>query len=453
MKHISRFHILVLLVMLNVTMSAQTLTSGYFLEGNVYRTQLNPAFQPEQNFFSFPLLGNLNLGVNSNVGLNDFIYPYQQDGYALTTFMSGTVDAKQFLNRIPQWVRIGEKLDMSIFSAGFKKWGGYNTISLSLHESINVGIPKSIFVFLKEGLSSVRYDFSGLNVGLQAYSALSLGHSRSIGDDLKVGATLHVLMGLGCADVKVDELCLQTNEAQWLVSSHAEGKVGLPVNAELNITDDELPDQIEIGSFAKPLGAGLDLGTEYNMDGLVKGLSLSAALTDLGLIGWHSTLNVSTKEAQFEFSGLDEIDPTSDNMDEQFDAIADEASELIKLSFTEGKRMTTALSPTFRLGAKYAMPFYDKLSAAMLFSHRMGKVYGYTEGRLFVNVAPTKGIELSANGALSTYGSSWGWMVNFHPKGFGLFFGSDCMLTKVTPQFIPVGNVNANVSLGINFPL
>lgn len=453
MKHTSRFLVLGLMVMLSVTMSAQTLTSGYFLEGNLYRTQLNPAFQPEQNFFSFPLLGNLNFGVNGNVGLNDFVYPYQQDGYALTTFMSGTVDAEKFLNRIPQRVRIGEELGLSIFSVGFKDWGGYNTISLSLHERMNVGIPKSIFAILKGGLSADSYDLSGLNVGLQAYSDLSLGHSRFIGDDLRVGATLHVLAGLASADVKVDELSLQTSEAQWLVSSHAEGKVGLPVNAKLTITDDELPDRLEIGSFTKPFGIGLDLGAEYDLGKLVEGLSVSAALTDLSFIGWHSTLNVSTKEAQFEFTGFDDIDPASDNMGEQFDALADEASELIELSFSEGKRMTTVLSPTFRLGAKYAMPFYDKLSAALLFSHRMGKLYGYTEGRLFVNVAPTKGIELSANGALTTYGSSWGWMVNFHPNGFGLFIGSDCMLTKVTPQFIPVGNVNANVSLGINFPL
>lgn len=59
--------------------------------------------------------------------------------------------------------------------------------------------------------------------------------------------------------------------------------------------------------------------------------------------------------------------------------------------------------------------------------------------------------DLSVNYALSTFGSSLGWIINIHPKGFYLFVGSDFTFYKVTPQFVPVNNLNANVQFGINF--
>jgi len=55
---------------------AQTLNSSYFLEGATFRHQLNPAFMGERNYISIPLLGNINVGTSSNIGLTDFIYKY-----------------------------------------------------------------------------------------------------------------------------------------------------------------------------------------------------------------------------------------------------------------------------------------------------------------------------------------------------------------------------------------
>ena len=54
--------------------SAQSLRSGYFLEGYTYRHLMNPAFSPERNYIAVPGIGNINVGAQSNVGLNTFIY-------------------------------------------------------------------------------------------------------------------------------------------------------------------------------------------------------------------------------------------------------------------------------------------------------------------------------------------------------------------------------------------
>jgi hypothetical protein len=73
--------------------------------------------------------------------------------------------------------------------------------------------------------------------------------------------------------------------------------------------------------------------------------------------------------------------------------------------------------------------------------------------RGYLNIAPLKWIEASANIGTTSYGTSFGWMFNFHPAGLTFFVGSDYMITKVTPQFIPVNNLNSHITLGINLAL
>lgn len=48
-----------------------------------------------------------------------------------------------------------------------------------------------------------------------------------------------------------------------------------------------------------------------------------------------------------------------------------------------------------------------------------------------------KWFDATVNYGASTYGSSFGWMINFHPKGFNFFIGSDHQFFSVTPQFVP----------------
>ena len=79
--------------------SAQTAKSSYFLDGGFHNYQLNPAMPAERGFFS-TMIGNWSVKTNSNFGLSNFVYPYGDD--KLTTFMSSTVSADEFLGRLPQ---------------------------------------------------------------------------------------------------------------------------------------------------------------------------------------------------------------------------------------------------------------------------------------------------------------------------------------------------------------
>jgi hypothetical protein len=44
-------------------------------------------------------------------------------------------------------------------------------------------------------------------------------------------------------------------------------------------------------------------------------------------------------------------------------------------------------------------------------------------------------------------------MANLHCPGFTFFVGTDCFMNKVNKQFIPLENMNASVSLGVNIGL
>ena len=140
-------------------------------------------------------------------------------------------------------------------------------------------------------------------------------------------------------------------------------------------------------------------------------------------------------------------------IDAEFEKLGEEAASMLDLYADDVIKKSSPLGATMYLGAEYSMPFYRPMSAAILYGKRFGKFGGWNDVKGYVNVAPVKWFEASVNGGFSTFGASWGWMLNFHPAGVNFFIGSDYMITKVTPQFIPVNKLNAHVNLGLNFAL
>ena len=92
------------LCMISLSAVAQDLKSSYFVKSDNYRHDLNPAFMGESGYVSFPVLGNVNVGTQGNVGLNDFLYKTNNASskYKLTTFMSPDVSRNEFLSKIKE---------------------------------------------------------------------------------------------------------------------------------------------------------------------------------------------------------------------------------------------------------------------------------------------------------------------------------------------------------------
>ena len=121
-----RKYILVAAALLVTTAaSSQTLNSLYFLEGNNQRHRLNPAFTSERGFVTFPLLGNLNPTLNSNIGLGTVLYP---QGDEMVTFMHPSISNAEAMAKFKSMNVLEFDLNLDILTVGFNAWGGSNTI-------------------------------------------------------------------------------------------------------------------------------------------------------------------------------------------------------------------------------------------------------------------------------------------------------------------------------------
>lgn len=447
--------------------------TAYFLDGYTFRHELNPAFMGERNYISLPALGNYDLGVFSNVGVNTFLYktaPGSQ--YKLTTFMSPSVDASEFLGKLKDNNHINGDFDITLLSAGFKAFGGFNTVTVGVRSEVGVNLPKDLFTFMKVGQTGpdTRYQFGDIRVDASAMAEIALGHSRHINSRLTVGAKLKVLLGLGSAYAHIKNMDVEFGYDRWQI--RAEGELQMAAGKGLRVpTKQESGSEIknpgeadliewndiDYDSFGlSGFGMGIDLGATYD---LLPDLQLSAAINDLGFMSWSNAVTGRTGSGTWTFDGFSNIavddsrpDYDDNKLDEQFDRMWDDLQDVINIHRRENGSgsYTKTLRATLHLGAEYRMPFYRNLTGGFLFSSHFAGCSSWTEGRFYANIKPVKWFDATVNYGVSTYGSSLGWMLNFHPKGFNFFIGSDHQFFSITPQIVPVGKATANINFGFN---
>lgn len=457
------------------TFAQQTLRSGYFLEGYEYRHVLNPAFGPDRKgFVSFPFLGNINVGLSGNVGVSNFLYKTPSGG--LTTFLNESVTASDFLGGINQNNRLNTDLNIGIFSMGFSKFGGYNTIGLNLRTNVSATLPYELFEFMKMGGkgSSTMYHMENIGVSSKAYAELALGHSRDINEKWRVGGKLKFLLGIASASAMIDKMDVELTDEKWSIQGTGDLDLAMkglqvPTYAESKKPEDYDPgkenninysdidfDTPGLGGF----GMAIDLGATYQVR---EDLQLSASLLDLGFLSMSNNTHGTMSQEPWVFDGFKEVpyDSNDKNGQEKPNSIENQIDDLTDgledyFSFQkdgESSSKTSALGATLNLGALYTLPYYDKLKFGFLSSTRIQGKYSWSEGRFSANVAPVKWFDASVNYAISSFGSSFGWLINFHPNKFNFFIGSDHQFFKITPQFLPVEHANMSLSMGINFNL
>lgn len=477
MKKINKIAAALLLTMAAPTaaVAQNSLRSAYFTEGYTYRHHMNPAFANERNYVSMPLLGlgNFNIGLQSTVGVKDFIHKLP-DG-SLTTFLNDAVDANDFLGGLKNRNRMNLDFDMTLLSFGFHKWGGFNTFDLSIKSGTRMNLPKDLFEFAKVGMNgATEYNLKDMGMFTNNYAEIALGHSRKIMDGLTVGAKVKFLLGIYNADFHVNDMKLVLSDEKWAVSGDGEfssgGIVDIPTKFKTKDvvdensgaiigqeTEEELDfDNIEMGDPIGGFGMAFDLGATYKVR---EDLEVSLALLDLGWISYKNATKATMAAEPWEFNGFqnvpfdsDDATPQQPSIEDQIDNLEDDLEDLFQMKASGKGKHARALGATLNIGALYTFPYYDKLKFGFLESTRINGRYSWSEGRFSANVAPVKCFDASISYAVSSFGHSFGWILNYHTRGFNLFLGSNHQFFKVTPQFLPVGNANMNLSIGINFP-
>ena len=455
--------ILVATLMLSVvTATAQSLNSAYFTDGYNFRHTMNPAYGNDQSYVSIPALGNINVRTQGNFGYDAIIKnnPNPYGNKTMTTFLNPYIDASTALEDFASGNnRVVGSVGITLLSAGFKAWGGYNTIEINSKTNFGVSLPYELFEFAKN-TGNKNYDIGDINAGALSYVEIAFGHSRQLTDQWRAGAKLKVLLGVGRADVKMENVKAQLNDAnQWLISAKAQADVSLKgftykqkdkeykqKPGSYKYVNDLDVDGAGIGGF----GLGIDLGATYKLN---DDWNFSAALLDLGFISWSNDMQARNISDQFIFDGFHdaEVSKSSPNsFKNQGQSYSDQMAEFANLQDQgdQGGR-TTGIGTTLNVGAEYTLPMYRQLSFGLLSSTRLQGEYSWTEARLSANWEPLNWLDGGMSLGVGSFGASAGWLVNIHPKGFNFFIGMDHILGKQSKEFIPLSS-KASVNLGMN---
>lgn len=322
------------MILLPTALRAQDLSSGYFVEDYTYRYQMNPAFGNSQNFISMPALGNLNVGLHGNLGISDVLY--NVDGKT-TTFMNPKLSSDEVLKNINDVNRIGTLDKIGILSAGFKAFGGYNTVSINAVADVSVKVPGEMFNLLKNGVANKTYDLGDLRASGVAYGEIAFGHSRQVMKGLRVGATLKFMLGGGYMDAHMRNANLVLGENEWTVTTDADLRSsvkGLTYKTKVNDrTGHRYVNGIDVdGTGLNGFGMALDLGAVYETP--VKGLTVSLALLDLGFISWNNDMLATTngeKTFTTDKYTFNADDDAPNSFSKEWDRLRDDFSAIYEL--------------------------------------------------------------------------------------------------------------------------
>lgn len=454
------FCTLCLLASVGLSVSAQQVRTSYFMESSTMRTALNPAFRPDRGYVSIPVLGTVGAAYGTNgVAVDNFVY--SRNGQTVT-FLDQSVSSQEFLGGLKDQNQVNVDFATKILSGGWYAGKGFWSVDVSIKGLTNLRAPKSLFEFMKVGNGSQQtYDIKNIRGYAEAYLETGVGYSRPITDKLTVGGKLKMLWGLGSANMNITSLHAEMNSDAWTITSQGQFEANVKGLKPEFETDNKGNEYINSFDYDSPglsgFGLGVDLGATYQ---LTEDITLSAAVLDLGFISWSKGGSVVGKldGDPFNFDGFDlEIGNNSGSnvpsMSDQFDQITDDFADLLHFRQQAGKSRGTSLRSTINVGGEYRL-LEKKLGIGLLSSTRFYTPKAYTELTLSGNYRPVKWFEVALSYSfIHSDFKTYGIALNFSPSWINFFIGSDYMITKVTPQMLPVSANAMNFYMGLSVPL
>lgn len=444
--------------------SAQDLRTGFLSDQFYYRHNINPAIENDSNYMSFPFLGNINVDMMGNFGYEELVrdnplYP-DRSNKKKTSFLNPYLTNP--LNGFSSGDnKINGQLKLTLFSWGFKKWGGYNTLEVSERTSVNFSAPYKLFQFAAD-LANTTYDIGDVHVNAQSFAEIALGHSRQYDDRLRVGVKAKVLLGVANADLDMKDVNANlTDEKRWTITANNMAHVSMAGFKYRSKTKEynnkpgtyDYVNDADLGLGISGFGLAVDAGAVYVVN---EELKVSAALQDLGAIIWTNDHQAANDAEAFVFDGFHDvsIDSSSpDVLDNKADNYGDQFLDFANLrdKGDKGARLT-GIGATVNAGAEYIVPTYRALKLGLLGTFRINGPYSWAEGRFIGNIKPVDWFDGSLSFAVNSYTASFGFLANFHFKKYNLFLGADRLVGKMSKEFIPLSS-NGGISLGFNFIL
>lgn len=434
--------------------SAQEFATTYFLDNNLYPYRINPAIPGEKSFASIGI-GNINLSFGSNLGLSSLLYVKPEGG--LMTGLNSAVPADTFLNNLKQNNRIDQVFNENILATGFWTKNAFHNIEINVKEDVFVGIPKDLFTMMKIGDRDLPYDLSQTNASVKSYAELAYGYTRRINEKFSVGGRVKFLMGLASGQVGFEKGLMTVNGSQMSYDVQAKFRLSsnfLSMGTKSGDIFDFSALRMDITSL-KPCGwgAAIDLGMTYRP---IKGLDISFSVVDLGGIAWKYNI-VGVSSGTDEFKG--ETIKSDGTIKGDLQAFVDNLAKLADFKSAESESSFDMIACTMHLGARYYMPFYERMSVGLLLTGKLDKYNSSFGGRLGLTVTPVDWLSLTGNYGITTYCSTFGAAMSLNAANINFVVGyegysgpvSNVRYTRtLMPLATPTKSFQNMVKLGIN---
>lgn len=133
--------------------------------------------------------------------------------------------------------------------------------------------------------------------------------------------------------------------------------------------------------------------------------------------------------------------------------LSDNLADMLRFSSDPtGGILIDMLNTQINFGAKYILPFAEKVSLGALYTFRLGdKISQYIDFRTGATYTPGKAFSVSGTVGVNTYGTTVGAAFTVNAGPVNLFAGIDGIFVNVTPQFVPINSLNTVAKAGLSF--
>ncbi len=389
---------------------------------------INPAMLPSRGYFSFPVIGGVDLSLKSSLSYNDFITTEGGLKYINTDRISELAEYKNNINYV--------KSQIDIFNLGFYiSENDFLGINLSTKVHLGTSLPYDLITLMADNSINVANKMYNLSFAPNAigWGEIGLSYTRKIGDNFNIGLRAKYLNGF--AGVIADNLELDVTK----VDNAYEATGNINVNmANIPFDTDGINADGILSNLLNNPGFALDLGVQYQSDN--ERIRASASVSDWGSIRWNessSKIVLANPNEIFEFDGLGEIDIINSSSLSEIDfegildSIATEFSTTMEIDTLNNQMISTKIPIRYSAMFEYSLDeeLVHNVSAMFLGSKVYGNEFDYSISAGY-SFRPLKGkIQLMTNVTYSPNAPiAVGFGAALNTKGFQLFCGTNNML-------------------------
>ncbi len=413
--------------------------------------QVNPAFQPDCNFFlGFPGFAPFQLRVeNTPFAINDVLI-YNESLDSLITFLHPLADKDAFLSLLKDRNFVNTEVSTSLGSLGFRANNAYLSFDISSRAMARVVYPDDLMKFPVLGPDTAMfYDFNGLGVSASVWNEFAFGASYSFGDKLSVGWRGKFLLGGANIETKKFDVTLSTNEDSWPVRSNILLNAATPF-LEVAFDDEDMIDfdNMELKEFPKSLpsvlanpknsGLAMDIGVDFKP---MEWLRLSASIIDWGYIKWKEDVYNLENNTEYVFEGIEMIIDSEDFMEDFLDSL----ENTFKFSATELAYKTKLPAKLYAGASFYPHP---KINFGLLSRTEFFEGIIRQQFTMSANFYPLRMLSAAFSySVMDGYYKNLGFGLSFKPGPFNFYIITD---TGISSAFWPYEARMLNIRSGLN---